>query len=92
MRDRVLRRWYRVEMLGRLGGKGFLAHEEDYRRALFDEVRALALDLFTSPGIWEPLPERLQDRSALLREGRYDDLVALARAEHPVRSGSVHSD
>ena len=50
VRDRVLRRWYRVEMLGRLAGKGFLAHDEDYRRELYDEVRALALDLFTSPG------------------------------------------
>jgi poly(ribitol-phosphate) beta-N-acetylglucosaminyltransferase len=81
VRDRVLRRWYRVEMLGRLGGKGLLAHEEGYRRELYDEVRALALDLFTSPGIWEPLSESLRVRSVLLREGRYDDLVALAHAE-----------
>ena len=76
-----MRRWYRVEMLGRLGGKGFLAHDEDFRRELYDEVRALALDLFTSPGIWEPLAEPLQVRSTLLREGRYDDLLALAHTE-----------
>jgi poly(ribitol-phosphate) beta-N-acetylglucosaminyltransferase len=81
IRDRVLRRWYRVEMLGRLGGEAFLANDEDYRRELYDEVRALALGLFTGPGIWKPLSEQLRTRSALLREGRYDDLVALARAE-----------
>jgi len=81
IRDRVLRRWYRVEMLGRLGGKGFLALDEGHRRELYDEVRALALDLFTSPGIWEPLSESLQARSALLREGRYDGLLAAAYVE-----------
>ncbi len=85
VRDRVLRRWYRVEMLGRLGGRGFLAYDEDFRRELYDEVRALALDLFTSPGIWEPLAEPLQVRSTLLREGRYDELLALARAETGVQ-------
>jgi glycosyltransferase involved in cell wall biosynthesis len=88
VRDRVLRRWYRVEMLGRLGGKQFLTHDEDYRRELYDEIRALALELFTSPGIWQPLSEPLQARSARLREGRYDDLVALARAETAPRCPS----
>ena len=44
-------------------------------------MRALALDLFTSPGIWEPLAEPPQARSTLLREGQYDELLALAHAE-----------
>ena len=81
VRDRVLRRWYRLEMLGRIGGKTFMAYPDDYRWDMYDEVRRLALDLFTSPGIWQPLSPNLQIRSTLLRKGRYDDFVSFAAFE-----------
>lgn len=78
LRDLVMRRWYSVEMLNRVGGKGFAGWKDDYRRRMYEEIRKLALERFTSPGIWEPLGPQHRVRSVLLREGRYDDLVRLA--------------
>ncbi|SES43162.1 Glycosyltransferase involved in cell wall bisynthesis [Pedococcus cremeus] len=78
LRDLVMRRWYSVEMLNRVGGKGFAGWRDSYRRRMYEEIRKLALERFTSPGIWEPLGPQHRVRSVLLREGRYDDLVRLA--------------
>jgi glycosyltransferase involved in cell wall biosynthesis len=79
--DRVLRRWYRVEMLGRLGGKRFLGYPDAYRRQMYDEIRRLAVERFARPGVWGPMNTFLRVRSELLQQGRYDDLVRLAEHE-----------
>lgn len=81
LRDLVLRRWYSVEMLNRLSGKAFLKYEGAYRREMYDEVRTLALERFTSPGIWSGLGPQYRVRSELLRAGRFDELFALAEFE-----------
>jgi poly(ribitol-phosphate) beta-N-acetylglucosaminyltransferase len=85
LRDRCLRRPWRQEMLGRLDGPGFLKAPPEYQRSVFAECRALAeqtlpvdLDAGLSP------PQRL--RAALVRQGRFDDLVAYV--EHQVRIGA----
>lgn len=101
LRDLVMRRWYSVEMLNRVGGKAFAGWKDDYRRRMYEEVHRLALERFTSPGIWEPLGPHHRVRSALLREGRYDDLVRLAAFDSSLvlaatldglewREGSLH--
>ena len=101
LRDLVLRRWYSVEMLNRVGGKAFAGWQDDYRRSMYEEIRNLALERFTSPGIWEPLGPHHRVRSVLLREGRYDDLVRLAAFDSSLvlaatldglawRDGSLH--
>ncbi len=79
--DRVLRRWYRVEMLGRLGGKRFLGYPEAYRRQMYDEIRRLAVERFARSDTWGPMNTFLRVRSELLQQGRYDDLVRLAEHE-----------
>ena len=81
LRDRVLRRWYSVEMLGRVGGRTFLDYPPDYRRSMVGTVRELALEHFTSPGIWEELEPHLVLRSALLRRGDVEALERLAEFE-----------
>jgi poly(ribitol-phosphate) beta-N-acetylglucosaminyltransferase len=81
VRDTVLRRWYRSEMLKRLGGQAFLSFPQDYRRELYDEIHRLALDHFTGPEIPKPYGAPLRARSELLQQGRYDDLVRLAEFE-----------
>lgn len=85
LRDRVMRRWYATEMLKRLGGKVFLRYPDAYRRQMYDEIRRLALERFTSPGVWAPLAPQLRIRSELLRQGRYDDLLAMAQVESGLR-------
>jgi len=77
-RDLVLRRWYGVEMLRRVSGKVFANLSPGQRKAMYREIRTLALERFTRPSIWEPLPAPARVVSELLRADRYDDLVALA--------------
>jgi len=81
LRDLVLRRWYSVEMLNRVGAKAFAGYSPAYRREMYDEIRALALERFTSPGIWAELGPQYRVRSALLRADRFDDLLTLAKFE-----------
>jgi poly(ribitol-phosphate) beta-N-acetylglucosaminyltransferase len=81
VRHTVLRRWYRSEMLKRLGGQAFLSFPQDYRRELYEEIHRLALDHFTDPEISKPYGAPLRARSELLQQGRYDDLVRLAEFE-----------
>jgi poly(ribitol-phosphate) beta-N-acetylglucosaminyltransferase len=78
LRDLVLRRWYAVEMLRRVTGKVFLGFSGSARKAMYKEIRRLALERFTSPGIWKDLAPHLRVASELLRSGRFDDLVGLA--------------
>src|SRR3954447_5823880 len=75
LRDRCLRRPLRQEVLGRLDGAGLLTRPREHTRSVFDEARAIAveklpdgLDAGLSP------PQRL--RAALLRAGRFEDLLA----------------
>jgi glycosyltransferase involved in cell wall biosynthesis len=83
-RERVLSHWYRGKMLSRVGGGRWLRHDEDYRRRLYEAVRALALDRYDE-GVHAHLPFNLRIRSRLLRAGAMDGLIALAELERDVR-------
>ncbi|MFJ6730144.1 glycosyltransferase family 2 protein [Streptomyces sp. NPDC091281] len=80
LRDRLFRRWLRVEMVERLRGRRFLELPDDYRRQLFDEIHAVVGERF-GPGVAAPLPPTQRVVAALTAEGRYDDVVAFARWE-----------
>jgi hypothetical protein len=70
-------------MLGRVGDRGMTMREPAQRRAVYDEVRRLALERYD----WDVerfLPFHLQVRSRLLRAGRLDALEALAAAERTI--------
>jgi glycosyltransferase involved in cell wall biosynthesis len=81
VRDLVLRRWYTVEMLGRVGGRSFLDYPVPYRREMVRAVRELALERFTSPRILRPCEPHVLLRAALLRSGDVEALERLAELE-----------
>lgn len=85
LRDRLLARSFRVEMLGRLDRGGFLRRGVDERRRLFEEVRTLALEHY-GPGVVDSLPLSLRVRSMLVRSGNLDGLVDQAHYEAGIRA------
>ncbi|MGW0944942.1 glycosyltransferase family 2 protein [Streptomyces sp. NPDC002623] len=80
LRDRLFRRWLRVEMVERLRGRRFLDLPEDYRRELFEEIHAVVVERF-GPGVAGPLQPTQRVVAALAAEARYDDVVAFAEWE-----------
>ncbi|MFD0429097.1 glycosyltransferase family 2 protein [Streptomyces zhihengii] len=86
LRDRVLRRFYRVEMLGRLSEPAVLTYDDAFLREMTDAVRPLALD-FMGGSVHDGLGPVLRLRSELLRADDEAGLVRLARFASSVRGG-----
>ncbi|MGW1798564.1 glycosyltransferase family 2 protein [Streptomyces sp. NPDC001984] len=80
LRDRLLRRWLRVEIVDRMSGRRLLALPDDYRRELFREMRGVIVERF-GPGVAPGLRPGQRVVAAFLRDDRYDDLVAFAEFE-----------
>ncbi|WP_405962584.1 glycosyltransferase [Streptomyces sp. NBC_00723] len=80
LRDKLFRRWLRVEMVERLRGRRFLGLPEDYRRELFEEIHSVVVERF-GPGVAAPLQPTQRVVAALAADGRYDDVVAFAEWE-----------
>ena len=80
LRDKLLAHWYTGKSLGRLGAGTLLAYPPDYRRELYEEIRALVLERFP-PSLDQFLPPSFRPRSVLLRAGSLEGLEALASAE-----------
>ncbi|WP_246574216.1 glycosyltransferase family 2 protein [Streptomyces genisteinicus] len=78
LRDRVLRRFYRVEMLGRLSEPAVLTYDDAFLRAMTDAIRPLALE-FMGGSVHGGLGPMLRLRSELLRADDAEGLVRLAR-------------
>ncbi|MFE3829591.1 glycosyltransferase [Streptomyces sp. NPDC059092] len=79
-RDRLHRRWLRLELLDRLTGTELLDLDDAARRDLFDAVRALVRD-GVSPTAAAALPSVARVALGLIADGRPDELPALARWE-----------
>ncbi|MGW1981323.1 glycosyltransferase family 2 protein [Streptomyces collinus] len=88
LRDRLLRRWLRVEMVERMSGRRLLAMPDDHRRDLLREMHAVVVERF-GPGVAPGLRPDQRIVAALIREDRYDDLVAYATWETGVRPRAV---
>jgi hypothetical protein len=84
-RDRIHRRWLRVEMLGRLTGTRYLSAPEEWRRDFFHEVRAVVRERF-APGVAGGLPAPQRALVALVEADRFDDVWELALWESGVRA------
>jgi len=84
LRDRMLRHWYRVKMIQRLGGPTFLGRSRAEQRELYDDVRALAAERF-SRSVTDGVTANLRVRAALMEAARLDGLVALADWESELR-------
>lgn len=80
LRDTLFRRWLRNEMVERMRGRRLLKLPEDYRRELYAEIRATAVERF-GPGVAAGLPPAQRLVAALIAADRYDDLLALAEWE-----------
>jgi poly(ribitol-phosphate) beta-N-acetylglucosaminyltransferase len=77
-RDKLVRRFYRVEMLGRISEPSMVKYDDDHRAELIDEIDKLVAD-FVTDGVHNGLPGVLRLRSTLLRRDLRPELVELAR-------------
>jgi glycosyltransferase involved in cell wall biosynthesis len=84
VRDRLYRRWLRVEMVERLRARRFLKLPDDYRRELFREIHQVVVERF-GPGVAVGLQPTQQVVAALTAADRYDDVVAFAEWEATVK-------
>jgi poly(ribitol-phosphate) beta-N-acetylglucosaminyltransferase len=84
-RDRLLTHWYRGKMLQRVGGRKFARRDEAENRELVETIRVLALERYDER-VHDHLAFNLRVRSALLRDGRFDDLQRLAQFEAGLRA------
>ena len=81
-RDRLHRRWLRVEILDRLTGKHLLDLDENSRRELFEEARKAAARMSETAVAGLPVSRRLA--LGVLLDGRLDDLVTYAGWESSI--------
>ncbi|MFF3751196.1 glycosyltransferase [Streptomyces sp. NPDC002018] len=82
-RDRLHRRWLRVEILDRLSGKRLLDLDDDARRELFHEIRKVVVDGI-SPTAVAGLPAARRLAVGLIVDDRPEDLLALTRWESSI--------
>lgn len=80
LRDRLFRRWLRVEMVERLRGRRLLALPADYRRELFEEIRQVVVERF-GPGVAAGLQPTQRVVTAFVAAGRYDAVESFAEWE-----------
>ncbi|GAB2782937.1 hypothetical protein GCM10027073_14550 [Streptomyces chlorus] len=80
VRDRLFRRWLRVEMVERLRGRRLLGLPDDYRRELFGEIHKVVVERF-GPAVAAGLQPTQQVVASLTAADRYDDVVAFAEWE-----------
>ncbi|MEU1936418.1 glycosyltransferase family A protein [Streptomyces coeruleorubidus] len=80
VRDKLFRRWLRVEMVERLRARRFLKLPDDYRRELFAEIHEVVVERF-GPGVAAGLQPTQQVVAALTAADRYDDVVSFAQWE-----------
>ncbi|GHH00433.1 glycosyltransferase family 2 protein [Streptomyces lanatus] len=80
VRDRLFRRWLRVEMVERMRARRLLALPADYRRELFAEMHQVVVERF-GPGVAAGLQPTQQVVAALITADRYDDVEAFAEWE-----------
>lgn len=85
VRNVLMRRWYRTELLRRVAGRRMATYSWRERAQMYRTVRELALRRFTSPGMWADLGWMHAMRSELLRDGRAHALLTLARLESAMK-------
>lgn len=90
-RDDLLRRFYRVEMLGRISEPPLLRYEPEYREEMIDAVQDVTID-FVNDGVHNGLGAILRLRSTLLRRDKRDLLVEIARRAASVKGAARLED
>ncbi|MEV6165019.1 glycosyltransferase family 2 protein [Streptomyces sp. NPDC052052] len=85
LRDRLHRRWLRVEIVDRLSGRRFLDAPEEWRADFFREARAVAAARF-APGVAAGLPASRRAAADLLIQGRMAEALEWAGWESRIRA------
>ncbi|WP_328582519.1 glycosyltransferase family 2 protein [Streptomyces sp. NBC_00370] len=85
LRDRLHRRWLRVEMVARLTAARYLDAPAEWRADFFREVRSVVTERF-APGVAAGLPAPQRAVVALVVQGRADELAELGRWEAAIRA------
>jgi poly(ribitol-phosphate) beta-N-acetylglucosaminyltransferase len=85
LRDRLHRRWLRVEMLGRLAAGRHQEAPADWRAQFFREVHKVVTERF-APGVAAGLPAPQRAMTALVEQDRPDEVRRLASWESSVRA------
>ncbi|MDH6215669.1 glycosyltransferase family 2 protein [Streptomyces pseudovenezuelae] len=83
-RDMLLRRFYRVEMLGRISEPNVLKYEQAYLDEMVDAIQPLAKD-FMGDGVHDGLGAISRIRSTLLRRDDRQGLLRLAEFARGVK-------
>ncbi|MEU6012661.1 glycosyltransferase family A protein [Streptomyces sp. NPDC047515] len=86
-RDLLLRRFYRVEMLGRLSEPAVVTYEPEFFDEMCDAIRPLAID-FMGDGVHDGLGPLLRTRSTLLRRDDREGLLRIARFARSVKASA----
>lgn len=86
LRDRLMRRFYKGEMLWRMGR--VRRYNENFRNKTYAEVRKLAITRFPR-AVHDGLPASLRVRSQLVLDDRLDGLMSLADAYAEVRAAGT---
>jgi len=79
-RNRLLRRWVRLEILNKFGPR--YAHCSADLQRRYARIAGELLEEFVPEEVVEALPPVLRHRARMLRLGRVEELVALSRHEH----------
>ncbi|MBR8641641.1 glycosyltransferase family 2 protein [Streptomyces tuirus] len=90
-RDVMLRRFYRVEMLGRLSEPAVLKYDDAYLDEVVDAVQPLAKD-FMGDGVHDGLGAIHRVRSTLLRRDDRQGLVRIARFAASIKGAARLED
>ncbi|MGW2518523.1 glycosyltransferase family 2 protein [Streptomyces sp. NPDC001617] len=91
LRDKIFRRWLRVEMVERMRGQRLLKLPADYRQELFDEIHKVAVERF-GPGVAAGMQPTQQIVAGLIAANRLGDIEVFAKWETGIKpSGALES-
>jgi glycosyltransferase involved in cell wall biosynthesis len=81
---KILTRYYRAEVLGRLRGQAMASYSPEYREEMLRAVRRVATERFPEE-IHDRLPAFVRAQSRLVRDGKLAELVSYSRRLEDVR-------
>ena len=91
LRDKLFRRWLRVEMVERMRGQRLLKLPADYRQELFDEIHKVVIERF-GPGVAAGMQPTQQIVAGLIAANRLGDIEVFAKWERGIKpSGALES-
>ncbi|MET7696432.1 glycosyltransferase [Streptomyces sp. NPDC005485] len=88
LRDKLFRRWLRVEMVERTRGLRLLKLPADYRQELFNEIHKVVIERF-GPGVAAGMQPTQQIVAGLIAANRLDDIEKFAEWEKGIKASGM---